>query len=283
VTSDPPAAADPSAAAGSTAPSATAAPPAPQAPLAPLTGALRNEVSLTRVVGVPDATLAVAGPAQAFTVAGLARLSDRRPILVVTATESDADRFAADLACFVTAPEGADDADLKVAGDVTAPVLRLPAWETLPFERVSPDVATMGQRLAVMWQLAGDPEDGARRPAIVVASVRALLQRLAPWREIGAPLVVRRGARLDVGEATSWLAAAGYRREPQVEHRGEFAVFRIERGRACRPGVRCQAWPVADSCCSAVAGVAVAVLLRRRRNDAVVGCGEPRGDGPCDP
>ncbi|HLW45823.1 MAG TPA: transcription-repair coupling factor [Acidimicrobiales bacterium] len=224
MTSDPPAAADPSAAAGSTAPSATAAPPAPQAPLAPLTGALRNEVSLTRVVGVPDATLAVAGPAQAFTVAGLARLSDRRPILVVTATESDADRFAADLACFVTAPEGADDADLKVAGDVTAPVLRLPAWETLPFERVSPDVATMGQRLAVMWQLAGDPEDGARRPAIVVASVRALLQRLAPWREIGAPLVVRRGARLDVGEATSWLAAAGYRREPQVEHRGEFAV-----------------------------------------------------------
>ncbi|HTX62329.1 MAG TPA: transcription-repair coupling factor, partial [Acidimicrobiales bacterium] len=236
----------------------------PRAPLAPLTGALRNEPSLTRVVGVPDATLAVAGHAQAFTVAGLLRLSDRRPLLVVTATEADADRFAADLACFVplegpVGPEsgaasgtpehrvaGASGApEHRVAGDLSEPVVRLPAWETLPFERVSPDVATMGQRLAVVWLLAGSSTapagapaapvgEGApageeivataRRPAIVVASVRALLQQLAPWREIGAPLVVRRGARLDVREATSWLAAAGYRREPQVEHRGEFAV-----------------------------------------------------------
>jgi len=201
---------------------------APLAPLAPLTGALRNEASITRVVGVPDATLAVAGPAQAFTVAGLARLSDRRPLLVVTATEADAERFAADLACFLEPPDAGEH---RVAGDLSDPVVRLPAWETLPFERVSPEVATMGRRLAVMWQLAGSKEGGeaagpedARRPTIVVASVRALLQRLAPWREIGAPLVVRRGARLDVREATTWLADAGYRREPQVEHRGEFAV-----------------------------------------------------------
>ena len=218
--------------AGGAAPSAT--PPAPVAPaqLAPLIGALRNEPSLTRVIGVPDATLAVAVPAQAFVLAGLARLSDRRPLLVVTATEADAERFAADLACFV---DPGDRGELRVAGDLSAPVVRLPAWETLPFERVSPDVATMGQRLAVMWRLAGaTAATGETRgiggtgrtggPGIVVASVRALLQRLAPWREIGAPLVVRRGARLDVQEATSWLAAAGYRREPQVEHRGEFAV-----------------------------------------------------------
>ncbi len=207
----------------------------PRAPLAPLTGALRHEQSLTRIVGAPDATLAVAGPAQAFTVAGLARLADRRPLLVVTATEADADRFAADLACFVDAePEaggaGGDDsrdAGLRIAGALSDPVVRLPAWETLPFERVSPDVATMGQRLAVMWSLAGTAwDDGSppRRPAFVVASVRALLQRLAPWREIGGPLVVRRGARLDVRATVSWLAAAGYRREPQVEHRGELAV-----------------------------------------------------------
>ena len=209
---------------------------APSAPLAPLTGALRHEQSFTRIVGASDATLAVAGPAQAFAVGGLARLADRRPLLVVTATEADADRFAADLACFVAAePEagGGDDSrdsrdpGLEVAGALSDPVVRLPAWETLPFERVSPDVATMGQRLAVMWSLAGRAgDDGSppRRPTFVVASVRALLQRLAPWREIGGPLVIRRGARLDVRETVSWLAAAGYRREPQVEHRGELAV-----------------------------------------------------------
>ncbi len=233
--------------------------PPPRASLAPLTGLLRNEPSLTRVVGIPDATLATAGQAQPFVVAGLARIADRRPLLVVTATEADADRFAADLACFVDAEPAPEPGPDRVAGELSGPVLRLPAWETLPFERVSPDVATMGQRLAVLWLLAGasrEHEQGAAargaaeqraavhgaathvaathgatehgaaapRPTVVVASVRALLQRLAPWREIGGPLVVRRGARLDVRETTSWLVAAGYRREPQVEHRGEFAV-----------------------------------------------------------
>ncbi|MDA8313438.1 MAG: transcription-repair coupling factor [Actinomycetota bacterium] len=205
-----------------------------RAPLAALAGALRHVPSLARVVGVPAATLAVAGPAQPFAVAGLARLSDRRPVLVVTATEAEAERFAADLACFVAADDlaGGGTADgtehePRVAGDLSEPVVRLPAWETLPFERVSPDVATMGQRLAVLWRLAGSTQAGApdaRWPAIVVGSVRALLQRLAPWREIGAPLVVRRGAALDAAAAVSRLVAAGYRREPQVEHRGELAV-----------------------------------------------------------
>ena len=28
-----------------------------------------------------------------------------------------------------------------------------PAWETLPFERVSPSLETMGRRLRVLWRL----------------------------------------------------------------------------------------------------------------------------------
>ena len=41
-----------------------------------------------------------------------------------------------------------------------------PAWETLPFERVSPSFETMGRRLRVMWRLrSGTP------PAVVVAPV----------------------------------------------------------------------------------------------------------------
>ncbi len=165
-------------------------------------------------------------------------MSDRRPVLVVTATAAEAERLTADLSCFVpersaVAPvsgargDGARTrgdggrTDGDVAGVLSRPVLALPAWETLPFERVSPDVATMGQRLAVLWQVSGKE---ATVPTVVVASARALAQRLAPWREIGAPLVVRPGDRLDVDEVLSRLVAAGYRREPQVEHRGEMAV-----------------------------------------------------------
>ena len=48
-----------------------------------------------------------------------------------------------------------------------------PGWETLPFERVSPSVETMGQRLEVLWRL----HRGDRAPKIIVAGVRSLLQK----------------------------------------------------------------------------------------------------------
>ena len=49
---------------------------------------------------------------------------------------------------------------------VAAPVAVLPAWETLPFERVSPEVETMGRRLAVLHALTGGagPVAARRRP-----------------------------------------------------------------------------------------------------------------------
>ena len=209
-----------------------------------LTPSLRGEPAVAEVIGSTDATLAVPNPAQAFVLAGLARLSDRAPMLVVTATTADADRIAGDLACFVDpggtgggngdggngdggngdggngdggGPVGTDG----VVGDLRDPVVVFPAWETLPFERVSPDVGTMGRRLGVLWHLLGDAPS---RPRIVVASARALLQRVAPWGEGSRPLVVVPGDRLEQEEAVARLVAMGYRREHQVEHRGELAV-----------------------------------------------------------
>ena len=54
-----------------------------------------------------------------------------------------------------------------------------PAWETLPFERVSPSLETMGRRLRVLWRLRAG---GDHLPTVVVAPVRALVQRLGPAR-----------------------------------------------------------------------------------------------------
>ena len=67
---------------------------------------------------------------------------------------------------------GDDLAQFLPAGELAV----FPAWETLPFERVSPSVETMGQRLELLWRLR-DPE---RCPAVIVTGVRALLQRLGP-------------------------------------------------------------------------------------------------------
>ena len=58
---------------------------------------------------------------------------------------------------------------------------------------------------------------------MIVAPVRAILQRLGPL-EGTAPIVIRPGQQVDVAELLPELVAMGYRREHQVEHRGEFAV-----------------------------------------------------------
>src|SRR5207248_5326117 len=165
---------------------------------------LRDDAALAGMAGATSGVLAVAEPARAYVVAGLAHLSGRHPIVVAVPTTGDAERLAHDLAAFL----GPDEVDV------------FPAWETLPFERVSPSVATMGRRLRAMWRL----RDAARMPRVLVAPVRALQQRLGPHVEDVEPVVVTPGAQLDPVELVERLVASGYRREYQVEHRGEVAV-----------------------------------------------------------
>ncbi len=169
---------------------------------------VRAEPAIAEAVGPSQGVLCVPGPAQAVVLAGLARLSERRPMVVVTATVADAERLAGDLSCF------------------TEGVTLLPAWETLPFERVSPETATMGRRLSVLWQVFGNQAASGTVPAtrLVVTPVRGALQRLGPWGEAARPAEVRAGERLDAGDLVARLVATGYRREHQVEHRGELAV-----------------------------------------------------------
>ncbi|HMG28343.1 MAG TPA: transcription-repair coupling factor, partial [Acidimicrobiia bacterium] len=96
-----------------------------------------------------------------------------------------------------------------------------PAWETLPFERVSPSLETMGRRLRVIWELRAR---GEHLPDVVVAPVRALVQRLGPHVEDVEPIRVHPGAQVDRDALVTRLVAFGYRREYQVEARGEVAV-----------------------------------------------------------
>ena len=174
---------------------------------------LRNEPALTQVIGASNATLAVATPAQAFVLAGLVRLGSKRPVLVVTPTGAAADQLAHDLEAFIDGGRGAGHVDV------------FPAWETLPFERVSPETSTMGHRLRLLWRLGGGSSgDMGERPDIVVAPIKAVLQRLGPWRTAARPVELAKGHRVNVEELVGQLVAMGYRRESIVEHRGELAV-----------------------------------------------------------
>ncbi|MGP0030559.1 MAG: transcription-repair coupling factor [Acidimicrobiales bacterium] len=186
---------------------------------------LRSDPALPVVLGAADATLAVAGAAQPVLLAALAGFTERSPLLVITSSEAEAVRMADDLACFLPRPAG-DGEGRAVMGPDGGAVAVFPAWETLPFERVSPEVETMGRRLAVLWALthAADATALGGAPRVVVAPVRALLQRLGPYRDHGGPLIVRRGQEIPAEELIAGLVRSGYRREHQVEHRGEIAV-----------------------------------------------------------
>ena len=164
---------------------------------------LRHHPALPGLVGSATAAVAVPDPARAFTIAGLAHLSGRHPLVVAVPTTTDAERLAHDLRAFLE-PEAVDV---------------LPAWETLPFERVSPGTETMGRRLRALWRL----REPGRAPRVLVAPVRALLQRLGPHVEEVEPVVVRRGQVVDPLGLVERLVTAGYRREYVVEHRGEVA------------------------------------------------------------
>ena len=183
---------------------------------------LRTDPVVGVLVGAADATVAVPEAAQAVVAAAMAAFTERAPLLVVTATGLDAERLGDDLTCLLAAEE--DAAAGEVMGGLTGAVAVLPAWETLPFERVSPEIETMGRRLALLHALtAGAGGTLPAPPRVVVAPVRALLQRLGPL-EGTAPLVIRRGERVEEGSLLPELVSRGYRREHQVEHRGEFAV-----------------------------------------------------------
>jgi transcription-repair coupling factor (superfamily II helicase) len=165
---------------------------------------LRDDPALLEVRGRSSALIAVPEPARAFTLAGLVATTQRRPYVIAVPTTADAERLAHDLAAYL----GSDRVDL------------FPAWETLPFERVSPAVETMGRRLRTIWRLL----DPARTPDVIVAPIRALVQRLGPDIDKVEPIEVRPGERRDRDELVAALVNAGYRREQQVEHRGEVGV-----------------------------------------------------------
>lgn len=165
---------------------------------------LRDDPALLEVRGRTNALIAVPEPARAFTIAGLVETTSRRPYVVAVPTTADGERLAHDLGAFL----GPDRVDL------------FPAWETLPFERVSPSVETMGRRVRTIWRLL-QPD---RAPDVVVAPIRALAQRLGPDVDKVEPVEIEIGQRRDRDELVASLVHAGYRREEQVEHRGEVAV-----------------------------------------------------------
>ena len=102
-------------------------------------------------------------------------------------------------------------------------VLDYPAWDCLPYDRLSPSAAVAAQRMAALTRLAGR-KDGDK-PLLVVTTVSAAMQRTPP-RSVttAAGFEARVGQDLDIAALERYFAANGYVRASTVSERGEFAV-----------------------------------------------------------
>ena len=92
---------------------------------------LKEEPSLVQSLGLPSAEIFVPECAHAIVSATISRSSERKPLVVVAPTNVEAEKLFNDLKLFL----GLEKVDF------------FPSWETLPFERISPGVETMGKRL----------------------------------------------------------------------------------------------------------------------------------------
>ncbi|HRO15029.1 MAG TPA: transcription-repair coupling factor [Paracoccus sp. (in: a-proteobacteria)] len=101
------------------------------------------------------------------------------------------------------------------------PVLELPAWDTMPYDRVSPAGEIMAARLQVLAALAS----GIRGPFVLLTTVNAAMQRLPAAETIrDASFGARTGERLDVATLRDFLARMGFSQAPTVTEPGDYAV-----------------------------------------------------------
>ncbi len=98
----------------------------------------------------------------------------------------------------------------------------VPAWDCLPFDRVSPNPELASRRMAALGALAG--RHGSE-PLLVITTINALLQRVPP-RDllVTATFAVTVGDRLEVEQLVRFLEGNGYSRTGTVMEAGEFAV-----------------------------------------------------------
>jgi len=100
-------------------------------------------------------------------------------------------------------------------------VLPFPAWDCLPYDRVSPHTDVISERIATLSRL----HHPFARPCIILTTVNAIVQKTLPPEILQqASLNVGLGDELSVEKLRGFLAVNGYVSTGTVREAGEFAV-----------------------------------------------------------
>jgi transcription-repair coupling factor (superfamily II helicase) len=167
------------------------------------------------------------------------RLAPGRPLLLSGVADGAEGLVLADLARAIAAGDAAPAISLAVicrdgtrmaalarslaffAPDIE--VLEFPAWDCLPYDRVSPHAGVVAQRMMVLARLAR--VQGRERPAILLATVNAILQRVPPRETLARQsLSAAPGNLLAMAGVTQWLELNGFTRAGTVREAGDYAI-----------------------------------------------------------
>ncbi|WP_236024880.1 transcription-repair coupling factor [Arenibaculum pallidiluteum] len=149
--------------------------------------------------------LLVAGAPEGHDARVLADLALREPLVHVALDDIRLAKLAEALAFF--APE--------------LEVVQFPAWDCLPYDRVSPNGEILSRRVEALTALLA-PASG---PRVVLTTVNALVQKVPPRAAFAAAsFTARIGDRIDLERLQKYLADNGYVRAQTVREPGEFAV-----------------------------------------------------------
>src|SRR5262249_26428421 len=100
-------------------------------------------------------------------------------------------------------------------------ILEFPAWDCLPYDRVSPHPTIVARRMATLAALQRQTD----RPQAVLITVNAALQRV-PTRDFIArgALSAAAGNQIRMDDLIHWLEDNGFLRSTTVREPGEYAV-----------------------------------------------------------
>ena len=103
-------------------------------------------------------------------------------------------------------------------------ITTIPAWDCLPYDRVSPHTEIVAQRLDALTRLSSGHRESAAG-FITLTTVNAMLQRVTPRVVLeNAILIATEGEDLPQDKLLKFLTTHGYRSSGTVREPGEFAL-----------------------------------------------------------
>ena len=165
------------------------------------------QIQLSRYVG-PDAQLTASGLPEGADALAFTKAVRREKAPALFIARDDARAAAFQSACRFFAPD--------------IPVLMLPAWDCLPYDRVSPSRTLAARRAGALFFLTTIDHS---KPYIIVTTVSAAMQNVPPRSIISeAGLAAKVGEDMERERIIRYLTNNGYSRASTVVEAGDFAV-----------------------------------------------------------